>query len=154
MSSPGAGVAPAVETMTTPSGDKSADELSAPEGWTKKVLLFPSASAFYFLHNRAAPDAFPAPFCSSPAFQLVPAKKTPKRKDVVYIAPDGEEIKTKRQLDKYLKAHPGGPLSSEFDWSTGIFCCTSRVTYQHAFFLLFGAVTRWLRLLLGLGNLA
>ncbi|CAM6124780.1 unnamed protein product [Calypogeia fissa] len=44
---------------------------------------------------------------------------TPKKKDVVYVAPDGEEIRTKRQLEKYLKNHPGGPSASDFDWSTG-----------------------------------
>ncbi|KAG6554439.1 hypothetical protein Mapa_004356 [Marchantia paleacea] len=63
------------------------DDLSAPQGWTKK---------------------------------LMPKKAgTPKRKDVIYIAPDGEEIKNKKQLDKYLKVHPGGPSSADFDWSTG-----------------------------------
>lgn len=43
----------------------------------------------------------------------------PGRRDVYFVAPDGEEIKTKRVLDRYLKSHPGGPASSEFDWSTG-----------------------------------
>jgi hypothetical protein len=42
-----------------------------------------------------------------------------KKKDVVYVAPDGEEIRNKRQLEKYLKAHPGGPSVNDFDWSTG-----------------------------------
>lgn len=32
------------------------------------------------------------------------------------MAPDGEEIKTKRQLDKYLKAHPGTLTASDFEW--------------------------------------
>nr|PNR40658.1 hypothetical protein PHYPA_018061 [Physcomitrium patens] len=32
---------------------------------------------------------------------------TPKKKDVTFVAPDGEKVKNKRQLDKYLKAHPG-----------------------------------------------
>ncbi|KAL3696304.1 hypothetical protein R1sor_010380 [Riccia sorocarpa] len=63
------------------------EELSAPQGWTKK---------------------------------LMPRKVgTPKRKDVVFISPEGEEFKTKKQLDKYLKAHPGGPPSTDFDWTTG-----------------------------------
>ncbi|KAJ7244707.1 hypothetical protein O6H91_20G018600 [Diphasiastrum complanatum] len=44
---------------------------------------------------------------------------TPRRRDVVFIAPNGEEITTKRQLERYLKQNPGGPSISEFDWSTG-----------------------------------
>lgn len=36
-----------------------------------------------------------------------------------FVAPDGEEIKSKRLLERYLKNHPGGPIVSEFDWSTG-----------------------------------
>lgn len=39
-----------------------------------------------------------------------------KKKDVSFVAPDGEEIKTKRQLDKYLKAHPGTLTASDFEW--------------------------------------
>jgi len=38
--------------------------------------------------------------------------------EVIFVSPTGEEIKTKRQLTQYLKAHPGGPASSEFDWGT------------------------------------
>ena len=41
---------------------------------------------------------------------------TPKKKDVIFVAPDGEEIKTKRQLEKYLKAHPGTVSASDFEW--------------------------------------
>ncbi|XP_074585423.1 uncharacterized protein LOC141841190 [Curcuma longa] len=44
---------------------------------------------------------------------------TPRRNEIVFISPTGEEIKSKRQLQQYLKAHPGGPPSSEFDWRTG-----------------------------------
>uniref|UniRef100_A0A2N9HCZ8 MBD domain-containing protein n=1 Tax=Fagus sylvatica TaxID=28930 RepID=A0A2N9HCZ8_FAGSY len=44
---------------------------------------------------------------------------TPRRNEVVFVSPTGEEIKSKRQLDQYLKSHPGGPSISEFDWSTG-----------------------------------
>ncbi|KAF3329836.1 methyl-CpG-binding domain-containing protein 11-like protein [Carex littledalei] len=52
--------------------------------------------------------------------KVLPKKgRTPGRGDVIFIAPSGEEIKTKRQLDQYLKSNPGGPASSEFDWSTG-----------------------------------
>ncbi|XP_024394576.1 uncharacterized protein [Physcomitrium patens] len=41
---------------------------------------------------------------------------TPKKKDVTFVAPDGEEVKNKRQLDKYLKAHPGTLSAKDFDW--------------------------------------
>ena len=41
---------------------------------------------------------------------------TPKKKDVCFLAPDGEEVKNKRQLDKYLKAHPGTLTAADFDW--------------------------------------
>ncbi|PIN10639.1 hypothetical protein CDL12_16760 [Handroanthus impetiginosus] len=44
---------------------------------------------------------------------------TPQRNDIVFVSPTGEEIKNKRQLEQYLKSHPGGPAVSEFDWSTG-----------------------------------
>ncbi|KAM1155211.1 hypothetical protein EV1_025898 [Malus domestica] len=44
---------------------------------------------------------------------------TPKKNEIVFTAPTGEEITSKRQLEQYLKAHPGGPVASEFDWGTG-----------------------------------
>ncbi|KAI7726322.1 hypothetical protein M8C21_008120 [Ambrosia artemisiifolia] len=44
---------------------------------------------------------------------------TPKKNEIVFTAPTGEEITTKKQLDQYLKSHPGGPKISEFDWGTG-----------------------------------
>eukprot|EP00249_Psilotum_nudum_P013581 c24408_g1_i1 orf=371-1483(-) len=45
--------------------------------------------------------------------------QTPKKSDVIYVAPDGEEIKSKAHLQRYLKGHPGGPAVSEFNWSSG-----------------------------------
>jgi hypothetical protein len=36
---------------------------------------------------------------------------------VIFVAPDGEEVKNKRQLDKYIKSHPGTAIASDFDWS-------------------------------------
>ncbi|KAF5725832.1 methyl-CpG-binding domain-containing protein 10-like isoform X1 [Tripterygium wilfordii] len=44
---------------------------------------------------------------------------TPKKNEIIFIAPTGEEFSGRRQLDQYLKAHPGGPATSEFDWGTG-----------------------------------
>ncbi|XP_057535118.1 methyl-CpG-binding domain-containing protein 11-like [Amaranthus tricolor] len=64
-------------------------ELPAPEGWIKK-----------FIPKKGGTG-------------------TPRRNEIVFVAPTGEEIKNKKQLDQYLKSHPGGPSSSEFDWSTG-----------------------------------
>lgn len=52
--------------------------------------------------------------------QFAPKKSgTSRKNEIVFVAPTGEEIGNKRQLEKYLKAHPGSPASSEFDWSTG-----------------------------------
>ena len=44
---------------------------------------------------------------------------TPKKNEIVFTAPTGEEINNRRQLEQYLKSHPGGPAASEFDWGTG-----------------------------------
>ncbi|KAK8543233.1 hypothetical protein V6N13_136238 [Hibiscus sabdariffa] len=51
--------------------------------------------------------------------KLLPKKRgTPKKNGIVFIAPTGEEISSKIQLEQYLKANPGGPAASEFDWGT------------------------------------
>ncbi|MCD7445978.1 hypothetical protein HAX54_024682 [Datura stramonium] len=44
---------------------------------------------------------------------------TPKKNEIVFTAPTGEEITTKKHLQQYLKSHPGGPPITEFDWGTG-----------------------------------
>eukprot|EP00252_Welwitschia_mirabilis_P021703 TRINITY_DN563_c0_g1_i2.p1 TRINITY_DN563_c0_g1~~TRINITY_DN563_c0_g1_i2.p1 ORF type:complete len:314 (+),score=102.89 TRINITY_DN563_c0_g1_i2:404-1345(+) len=44
---------------------------------------------------------------------------TPKRNEIIFIAPTGEEIKNRSQLQRYLKSHPGGPDIAEFDWGAG-----------------------------------
>jgi len=52
--------------------------------------------------------------------RFIPKKGgTPKRNEIIFVSPTGEEIKTKRQLDQYIKSHPEGPSASEFDWGTG-----------------------------------
>ncbi|XP_042512163.1 methyl-CpG-binding domain-containing protein 11-like isoform X2 [Macadamia integrifolia] len=52
--------------------------------------------------------------------KFIPKKGgTPRRNEIVFISPTGEEIKNKRQLEQFLKSHPGGPSLSEFDWGTG-----------------------------------
>lgn len=65
-------------------------ELPAPQGWTKK-----------FTPKKGGTGT------------------PPRRNEIVFVAPTGEEIKSKRQLEQYLKSNPGGPSSSEFDWGTG-----------------------------------
>lgn len=51
--------------------------------------------------------------------QFFPKKSgTPKKNEIVFTSPTGEEIRTKRHLEKYLKTN-GGPNISEFDWGTG-----------------------------------
>lgn len=42
--------------------------------------------------------------------------ETPRKKDVSFVAPDGEELKNRYQLQKYLKAHPGTAIASDFEW--------------------------------------
>ncbi|KAJ9179037.1 hypothetical protein P3X46_010866 [Hevea brasiliensis] len=44
---------------------------------------------------------------------------TPRKSEIIFIAPTGEEISTRKQLEHYLKSHPGNPAISEFDWGTG-----------------------------------
>ncbi|PSS07507.1 Methyl-CpG-binding domain-containing protein [Actinidia chinensis var. chinensis] len=44
---------------------------------------------------------------------------TPRKNEIVFIAPTGEEINSRKQLEQYLKSHPGNPALSEFDWGTG-----------------------------------
>lgn len=52
--------------------------------------------------------------------QFFPKKGgTPRKSEIIFTAPTGEEIHNQRQLQQYLKAHPGGPSASEFDWGTG-----------------------------------
>lgn len=43
----------------------------------------------------------------------------PKKSEIVFIAPTGEEISNRKQLEQYLKTNPGNPALSEFDWGTG-----------------------------------
>ncbi|GFZ07955.1 methyl-CPG-binding domain 10 [Actinidia rufa] len=44
---------------------------------------------------------------------------TPRKNEIVFIAPTGEEINNRKQLEQYLKSHPDNPAVSEFDWGTG-----------------------------------
>ncbi|KAI9074766.1 hypothetical protein K1719_043298 [Acacia pycnantha] len=44
---------------------------------------------------------------------------TPRKTEIVFTSPTGEEISGRKQLEQYLKAHPGNPPVSEFDWGTG-----------------------------------
>ncbi|XP_050382581.1 methyl-CpG-binding domain-containing protein 11-like [Argentina anserina] len=44
---------------------------------------------------------------------------TPRKNEVMFVSPTGVEINNKKQLEQYLKSHPGSPALSEFDWGTG-----------------------------------
>lgn len=44
---------------------------------------------------------------------------TPRKNEIMFIAPTGEEINNRKQLEQYLKSHPGNPALSEFDWGSG-----------------------------------
>lgn len=41
-----------------------------------------------------------------------------KKNEIIFTAPTGEEISNKKQLEQYLKSHPGGPGILEFNWGT------------------------------------
>uniref|UniRef100_A0A0C9QUS7 TSA: Wollemia nobilis Ref_Wollemi_Transcript_8074_1374 transcribed RNA sequence n=1 Tax=Wollemia nobilis TaxID=56998 RepID=A0A0C9QUS7_9CONI len=70
-------------------------------------------------HNLLAPPGWKK--------KLVPKKSgTPTQNTVVFIAPTGDELNTKRSLERYLKSNPGGPSITEFDWSTGEITPTRR----------------------------
>ncbi|KAK1311713.1 Methyl-CpG-binding domain-containing protein 11 [Acorus calamus] len=42
-----------------------------------------------------------------------------KKSEIIFTAPSGEEINNRRQLENYLKSHPGESPASKFDWTTG-----------------------------------
>ncbi|XP_043724950.1 methyl-CpG-binding domain-containing protein 11-like [Telopea speciosissima] len=44
---------------------------------------------------------------------------TPRKNEIIFISPTGVEVSNRKQLEQYLKSHPGGPALSEFDWGTG-----------------------------------
>jgi hypothetical protein len=44
---------------------------------------------------------------------------TPRKNEIVFIAPTGEEIANRKQLEQYLKSHSGNPAISKFDWGNG-----------------------------------
>ncbi|XP_039004319.1 methyl-CpG-binding domain-containing protein 11-like [Hibiscus syriacus] len=44
---------------------------------------------------------------------------SPRKTEIMFIAPTGEEINNRKQLEQYLKSHPGNPSIAEFDWGSG-----------------------------------
>ncbi|XP_052307164.1 LOW QUALITY PROTEIN: methyl-CpG-binding domain-containing protein 11-like [Populus trichocarpa] len=44
---------------------------------------------------------------------------TPRKNEILLIAPTGEETNNRKQVEQYLKSHPGNPAVSEFDRGTG-----------------------------------
>ncbi|OUZ99883.1 Methyl-CpG DNA binding [Macleaya cordata] len=57
--------------------------------------------------------------CFPPIPFILKRGGTPKKNEIIFNAPTGEEISNRKQLEQYLKSHPGGPAISEFDWGTG-----------------------------------
>ncbi|KAB5514679.1 hypothetical protein DKX38_028585 [Salix brachista] len=123
-------------------------ELPAPSGWKKKILcriwvgLLPNSRSYnsllrhkmqycsllYCRNNKLKHhELCCAIFYISQRKRMkmiceafVPKKGgTPKKGEIIFTAPTGEEIANKRQLEQYLRANPGGPAVSEFDWGTG-----------------------------------
>ncbi|KAK4369977.1 hypothetical protein RND71_009452 [Anisodus tanguticus] len=70
---------------------------------TKPLAPFHCSQASYKLHHIFLPKT----------------GGTPKINEIVFTAPTGEEITTRKQLQQYLKSHPGGPAITEFDSGTG-----------------------------------
>lgn len=88
------------------------------------------ASLAYYVLIIYNPVRFFLTLIFSSLHQCMPKKSgTPRRKDVYFVSPSGEEIKSKRKLEQYLKSHPGGHSISEFDWSTGFLLCETCVCF-------------------------
>ena len=43
---------------------------------------------------------------------------TPKKNEITFIAPTGEKLVSRKQLEQYLRSHPSGLALHEFEWST------------------------------------
>ncbi|CAL5400410.1 unnamed protein product [Camellia sinensis] len=97
-------MATSVDDAQTLAGDELFSfELPAPPGWNKKGYCgtqrkHSSMSSLRFMPKKAG---------------------TPKKNEIIFTAPTGEEIINRKQLEQYLKSHPGNPAISEFDWGTG-----------------------------------
>jgi len=50
--------------------------------------------------------------------QFFPRFGTPTKNEIVFTAPTGEKIHSRRHMEEYLKRN-GGPKISEFDWGNG-----------------------------------
>ncbi|KAL6972857.1 hypothetical protein U1Q18_027031 [Sarracenia purpurea var. burkii] len=72
--------------------------------------------------NAPNDDVFSVELPAPPAWKklFMPKKGgTPRKNEIVFIAPTGEEVNSRKQLEQYLKSHPGNPAVTEFDWGTG-----------------------------------
>ncbi|GER27424.1 methyl-CPG-binding domain 10 [Striga asiatica] len=76
------------------------------------------ADAQRLLGNDVVSVELPAP-ASWKKLYLPKKGGTPKKNEILFIAPTGEHISNRRQLEQYLKSHAGNPPLSEFDWGTG-----------------------------------
>ncbi|KAF3588845.1 hypothetical protein F2Q69_00031514 [Brassica cretica] len=85
----------------TLSGNEPAEALIRRKVWTK----WPEDNNFYeaVITQYSAVEFFPNK-----------AKKT----EIVFVSPTGEEFSNRKQLEQYLKSHPGSPAIAEFDWTT------------------------------------
>ncbi|KAK2982239.1 hypothetical protein RJ640_015830 [Escallonia rubra] len=101
----------------------------APEGWQRKQKI--GIVPMVHLDDEVADDELHLDwFSCSVLFEMCVMVKedlvvlnpkqggTPRRYNFFFISPTGEEIKSRTQLDKYLKLHPGGPDDSAFNWGT------------------------------------
>ncbi|KAL2539329.1 methyl-CpG-binding domain-containing protein 11 [Abeliophyllum distichum] len=68
--------------------------------------------------DDVVPVELPAP-ASWKKLCMTKKSGAPRKNEVVFIAPTGEEISSRKQLEQYLKSHTGNPAISEFDWGSG-----------------------------------
>ncbi|XP_024979256.1 methyl-CpG-binding domain-containing protein 11-like isoform X1 [Cynara cardunculus var. scolymus] len=82
-----------------------------------RVFLFPRMASLG-PNDEAVSLELPAP-SGWKKMCLLKKGGTPRKNETVFTAPTGEEITNRKQLEQYLKSHPGGPKISEFDWGSG-----------------------------------
>eukprot|EP00897_Mesotaenium_endlicherianum_P010203 jgi/Mesen1/9210/ME000591S08522 len=50
--------------------------------------------------------------------QIVPRRGS-SRADIYFFSPDNQKLRSRKELERYLTEHPGGPSMEDFDWKTG-----------------------------------
>ncbi|KAG5564426.1 hypothetical protein RHGRI_000569 [Rhododendron griersonianum] len=95
-------------------------ELPAPSGWKKKGLYVDDRAGVEGLCLDCEEVNVEGLAGSFFVYEFMPKKAgTPKKNEIIFTAPTGEEITNRRQLEQYLKSHPSEPAISEFDWGSG-----------------------------------